>query len=129
MEFDLDAFTADVDAALGYESPQLLSGAGREKRRESGDSHGDVIDFALVESIDITHDDGFGSRVRDVLGEGIEDRNRFKRRRIERSEDLPEEEENERDAGNESETDEEDDIALLLHPGIATSLIICTPYT
>jgi len=129
MEFDLDAFTADVDAALGYESPQLLSGAGREKRRESGDSHGDVIDFALVESIDITHDDGFGSRVRDVLGEGIEDRNRFKRRRIERSEDLPEEAENERDAGTESETDEEDDIALLLHPGMATSLIICTPYT
>ena len=129
MEFDLDAFTADVDAALGYESPYLLSGTGREKRRGSDNSHGDTADFGLVETIDLTNDNGLDSGVQDVHEEGTGDRNRFKRRRIERSEDLPEEEENERCDGNDSGTDEEDDIALLLHPGMVTSLIICAPST
>lgn len=118
MEFDLEAFTADVDAALGYASPYLLSETGREPRGDSGKSHGDMACFGLVESIDLTHDDGFGSAVQDVHEEGTGDRNRFKRRKIDRSEDRLEEEE------SESETDEEDEIALLLHPGMAFSLII-----
>ncbi|PVH74660.1 hypothetical protein DL98DRAFT_658625 [Cadophora sp. DSE1049] len=127
MEFDLDAFTADVDAALGYESPYSRNG---NKRGESGDGHWDEVgsDFMGRNGI-LMREDGFHFGIEDMHGKGTGDQNRFKRRRIESAEDVPEEEEDERDDEDESDTDEEDDIALLLHPDINMSTALSTSTT
>lgn len=124
MEFDLDAFTADVDAALGYESPYPGSG---NRRVERDDVHRDVLDsnFTGRDSILIS-EDGFRSGYEDVYDQGSGERNRFKRRRMERSESFRREEDEERDDEDESEIDEEDNIALLLHPDINMSTALST---